>query len=253
MELFAPRQSKIGKGEGIEAETSQVEFKAPQKTKPKTILSRKEEREISKKKAAKGKREYGLEAFGVEKEGQSSLRKFFVNPVLLLNPRGMIGDPANPIMRIQLLNLWKRALGAEDLGDFTTFMKEVSDLTYHEAKDKLIKTYGKPKGKESDGTVRAGIQLHEGMCDYAQDQCIHGDMEACKVACEECSITDACLQQGPVQKPRKAPETKPIEEIHRHVKTKPKAKSSITKRIPPDGIVKITRADMTAGRIVLRW
>lgn len=32
------------------------------------------------------------------------------------------------------------------------------------------------------------------------------------------------------------------------------AKSSITKRIPPDGIVKITRADMMkAGRIVLMW
>lgn len=87
--IFMPRQSKIGKGEGIEAETSQVEFKAPQKTKSKTLLSRKEEREITKKKTAKGKREYGLEAFGVEKEGQSNLKKFFVNPIkfLLGNPQ----------------------------------------------------------------------------------------------------------------------------------------------------------------------
>lgn len=262
--IFMPRQSKIGKGEGIEFGTTQMEFAVPQKTKSKTLLSRKEERELVKKKAAEGKREYGLEAYGVEKERHSSLRKFFVNPVLLLNPRGVIGDPPNPIMRIQLLNLWKQAVGAEDLGDFTTFMKEVSDLTYHEARDKLVRAYGMPGGRESEKIAGAEARLHAGMCDSAAEECEKGDLEACSIACEECGITEACLPQPqePVQKPCKASITKPIEEIHRYleergikpgksVKAKVRAKKAIYV-VPESGIVKI-RAKDVGKAIILRW
>jgi hypothetical protein len=48
-------------------------------------------------------------------------------------------------MRMQLSRLWKEVLGSEDVGDFRTFMKEAADLTYTEARRKLLKTYGTPE------------------------------------------------------------------------------------------------------------
>jgi hypothetical protein len=39
--IFQPLQIKLGKGEGMEAGTAQVEFTAPQRTKSKVLLTKK--------------------------------------------------------------------------------------------------------------------------------------------------------------------------------------------------------------------
>lgn len=55
-----------------------------------------------------------------------------------------IGSPPNPIIRKALENLYISIVGALDVGDFSTFLKEVSDLNYEEAKDKMVREYGSP-------------------------------------------------------------------------------------------------------------
>lgn len=56
-----------------------------------------------------------------------------------------IGYPPNFIIRKALENLYTSIVGALDVGDFETLLKEVADLTYDEAKEKLITQYGTPK------------------------------------------------------------------------------------------------------------
>ena len=56
-----------------------------------------------------------------------------------------IGYPPGPIVRQALEKTYISIVGALDLGDFETFLKEVSDLTYDEAKNKLIAQYGTQK------------------------------------------------------------------------------------------------------------
>lgn len=56
-----------------------------------------------------------------------------------------IGYPPNPIIRHALEKTYISIVGALDLGDFETFLKESTDLTYDEAKEKLITQYGTPK------------------------------------------------------------------------------------------------------------
>ncbi len=147
----------------------------------------------------------------------------FEGKVLLENPRDVIGDPPNFIMKLQLFKLWKEVLGAEDIGDFETFMKEAADLTYDEAKEKLLKTYGQPTqmtpGKEARyfGAKASGAEekLHAGMCSSAVEECGNGNPEACKVACEECGIEEFCPPK-PTSSWRKFPdhksETKAVKE-----------------------------------------
>lgn len=229
---------------GISPGIRQLEFDAPKSA---------SKRKVESKKKTTSVRTYGLEAFGMENEGQSSLRKFFENP------RDVIGHPPNPIMKMQLLKLWKEAAGAEDIGDFETFINEASDLSYDEAKKNLLRTYSTPERLHVKNARDIEEVFHAEMCESAIEECGKGDATACKVACEDCGVTDDCISvpdiriaqkiadiagvpvavpQKPVQKPRKALVTKPI---------------VITRRIPSNGIVKITRADIKAGRIVLEW
>ncbi len=116
-----------------------------------------------------------------------------------INPRDVIGSPPNFIMKLQLFKLWKDVLGAEDIGDFETFMKEASDLTYDEAKEKLFRTYGQPKqmtsGYLSAKASDAEARIHAGMCDSAAEECDKGNPEACRVACQDCGITEFCPPQ----------------------------------------------------------
>lgn len=56
-----------------------------------------------------------------------------------------IGDRPNPIIRQALEKTYISIMGALDVGDFETFLKEVADLTYDEAKNKLITQYGTQK------------------------------------------------------------------------------------------------------------
>lgn len=56
-----------------------------------------------------------------------------------------IGYPPNPIIRQALEKTYISIVGALDVGDIETFLKEVADLTYDEAKNKLITQYGTPK------------------------------------------------------------------------------------------------------------
>ena len=52
--------------------------------------------------------------------------------------------PTNAFVRRALENLYISIVGALDVGDFDTFLKESADLTYDEAKDKMIREYGTP-------------------------------------------------------------------------------------------------------------
>ena len=52
--------------------------------------------------------------------------------------------PTNAFIRHALEKLYISIVGALDIGDFDTFLKESADLTYDEAKDKMIREYGTP-------------------------------------------------------------------------------------------------------------
>lgn len=52
--------------------------------------------------------------------------------------------PTNIFIRHALEKMYISIVGALDLGDFETFLKESADLTYDEAKDKMIREYGTP-------------------------------------------------------------------------------------------------------------
>lgn len=56
-----------------------------------------------------------------------------------------MGYPPNPIVKKALENLYTSIMGALDVGDFETFLKESADLTYDEAKEKMIREYGSPQ------------------------------------------------------------------------------------------------------------
>ena len=53
--------------------------------------------------------------------------------------------PTNAFVRQALEKTYISIMGALDVGDFETFLKEVADLTYDEAKNKLITQYGTQK------------------------------------------------------------------------------------------------------------
>lgn len=59
--------------------------------------------------------------------------------------RDVMGYPPNPLMRKHLENLYKSIVGAIDIGDIDTFFRESADLTYEEAKEKMLREYGSPK------------------------------------------------------------------------------------------------------------
>ena len=78
-----------------------------------------------------------------------------------------IGYPPNPIIRQALENLYISIVGALDVGDFETFLKESADLIYDEAKDKMIQEYGSPrqlsvaKLKAKSAEAEAKLELAE--------------------------------------------------------------------------------------------
>jgi len=55
-----------------------------------------------------------------------------------------IGFPPIGIIRKNLEILYTSITGALDVGDFETFLKEIADLSYSEAKDKMIREFGTP-------------------------------------------------------------------------------------------------------------
>lgn len=65
-----------------------------------------------------------------------------------------LGYPPIGIYRKNLENLYISILGAIDLKDFETFLKESKDLVYSEAKDKMIREFGSPK-QLSEASLRA--------------------------------------------------------------------------------------------------
>ncbi len=65
-----------------------------------------------------------------------------------------IGYPPSAIIRKALENLYTSIVGALDLGDFDTFLKESADLTFSEARDKMLREYGTPK-ELSEARLRA--------------------------------------------------------------------------------------------------
>jgi hypothetical protein len=52
--------------------------------------------------------------------------------------------PTNAFIKQALEKMYISIVGAIDVGDFETFLKESADLTYDEAKDKMIREYGTP-------------------------------------------------------------------------------------------------------------
>jgi hypothetical protein len=57
----------------------------------------------------------------------------------------VLGYPPPPLMRRHLENLYKSITGSLDVGDIETFFREVADISYQEARDRLIATYGTPQ------------------------------------------------------------------------------------------------------------
>ena len=55
-----------------------------------------------------------------------------------------IGVHPNPIIKKALENLYVSIVGVIDLGDLTSFINSSADLTYSEARDKMIREYGTP-------------------------------------------------------------------------------------------------------------
>ena len=80
-----------------------------------------------------------------------------------------LGYPPTGIYRRNLENLYISIVGALDLGDFTTFLKDSADLTYSEAKDKLIATYGSPQ-QLSAAKMKAKSHEDEAKLAHAEQQ-----------------------------------------------------------------------------------
>lgn len=80
-----------------------------------------------------------------------------------------IGYPPGPIIRQALEKTYISIVGAIDIGDFETFLKEVSDLTYDEAKEKMLREYGtqkelsqaKLKAKSADAAFKLELAEQE--------------------------------------------------------------------------------------------
>lgn len=82
-----------------------------------------------------------------------------------------IGYPSNPIIRKAFENLYTSIVGALDLGDFETFLKESADLTYSEAKDKMIREYGTPK-ELSEARLKAKTAESEAKLETAEQEAL---------------------------------------------------------------------------------
>lgn len=85
-----------------------------------------------------------------------------------------IGASPNPIIRKALENLYISIVGALDLGDFETFLKESADLTYEEAKDKMVREYGTPKelseARTKAKSAEAAAELEEAEREAREEQ-----------------------------------------------------------------------------------
>lgn len=85
-----------------------------------------------------------------------------------------IGYPPSGIIRKALENLYISIVGALDVGDFETFLKEVADLTYDEAKEKMIMMFGTPKelsaAKLKAESAEAAAKLEEAEREALEEQ-----------------------------------------------------------------------------------
>ncbi len=79
--------------------------------------------------------------------------------------------PTNDFVRKALENLYISIVGAIDLGDFDTFLKESADLTYSEAKDKMIREYGTPK-ELSEARLKAKTAESEAKLEIAEKEAL---------------------------------------------------------------------------------
>lgn len=191
------------------------------------------------------------------KVSKANMSKLFIDNHTL-NPHDVIGDPPNPIMKMQLQKLWTDVRGASDIGDFRTFMKDAADRTYTDAKAKLLREYGTPIGLQVKGLSDIEAKLRSDMCGSAMEACRQGDTSACKVACNDCGITEACKpttkkedfeeeklipfphltesgmeRAGRLPKGKVVPEAKPLpKRIKLKVKVMPSIKSPKSKFIP---------------------
>lgn len=86
--------------------------------------------------------------------------------------RDVIGSPPNHIMKMQLEKLWASILGAVDVKDFDTWIKEAADLTYQEAKERLIKEYGSPdlESRYKELEERAERAAESGKEEFIEDE-----------------------------------------------------------------------------------
>lgn len=75
--------------------------------------------------------------------------------------------PKNTFVRKALEKTYISILGAIDLGDFETFLKESADLTYDEAKNKLITQYGTQKDL-SEARLKARSEEAEAKMEQAE-------------------------------------------------------------------------------------
>lgn len=82
-----------------------------------------------------------------------------------------LGYPPGGIIRKALENLYTSITGALDVGDFDTFLKESSDLTYDEAKDKMIREYGTPK-ELSEARLKAKTAESEAKLETAEREAL---------------------------------------------------------------------------------
>lgn len=82
-----------------------------------------------------------------------------------------IGYQPNPIIRKALENLYTSIVGALDIGDFETFLKESADLTYDEAKGKMLEQYGTPKTL-SEAKLKAKTAESEAKLEIAEKEAL---------------------------------------------------------------------------------
>lgn len=77
--------------------------------------------------------------------------------------------PTKAFVRQALEKLYISIVGALDVGDFETYLKESADLTYDEAKDKMIREYGTPT-ELSEARMRAKSKEAEAKMELAEKE-----------------------------------------------------------------------------------
>ncbi|MHC1623806.1 MAG: hypothetical protein ACXQTR_04360 [Candidatus Methanospirareceae archaeon] len=123
----------------------------------------------------------------------------------------VIGERPTGIVRKNLHKLWGQVHGDDQIGDFDTWMSEQSDKTYSEAKSDLLRRGSRRQTEMTPGEqaqhereqAKHEIEMEEQSCEFHIGGCDRGDINDCRIACEECGDDESCEAENEMEDAKK--------------------------------------------------